>query len=236
MSPEQTPPTEPTTEPSPGRRRGRPPSPVLSRSSITSAAIRIVSSRDHRALTMAALARELGVSTSALYNHVASKHDVLVLVQDRLNEQIDCRAFDTEPWPEALRVWARSYRDCYIEHTALIPIMAVLPVADAPQTLQMYERVTRALQADGVPGPEAVDMIVGVEALVFGAAYDASAPADIFDPGDRADLAPAFTAAAAERGPDARRAADRAFELALDALVDGLAEGLRRREDDAATS
>ncbi|GAA1179780.1 MULTISPECIES: TetR/AcrR family transcriptional regulator [Nesterenkonia] len=204
------------------RRRGRPSSPVLSREGITAAAIRIVSTRGYDHLTMASLARELGVAASALYNHVSSKQDVLVLLQDRLNEQIDTSGFSTLPWEEALRRWALSYRDCYIRHTELIPIMAVLPVADAPQTLRMYERVTAALENAGIPGPEAVDMIVGVEALVFGAAYDASAPADIFNPGRRADLAPRFSEAAAGRGQDARAAADRAFSLTLDALIDGL--------------
>lgn len=204
------------------RRRGRPSAPVLSREGITTAAIRFVGSRGYRELTMASLARELGVSTSALYNHISSKQDVMVLLQDRLNEQIDTTGFSTLPWDEALRRWAISYRDCYIPHTELIPIMAVLPVADAPQTLAMYERVASALEDAGIPGAEAVDMIVGVEALVFGAAYDASAPADIFDPGRRADLAPRFTEAAAARGEDARSAADRAFILTLDALIDGL--------------
>ncbi|GAB3192372.1 TetR/AcrR family transcriptional regulator [Nesterenkonia suensis] len=204
------------------RRRGRPSSPVLSREGITASAIRIVSARGYEDLTMASLARELGVSTSALYNHVSSKQDVLLLLQDRLNEQIDTSGFGTLEWDEALRRWAISYRDCYIRHTELIPIMAVLPVADAPQTLGMYERVTAALEDAGIPGPEAVDMIVGVEALVFGAAYDASAPADIFNPGRRADLAPRFTEAASARVRDARTAADRAFTLTLDALIDGL--------------
>ncbi|WP_237089927.1 TetR/AcrR family transcriptional regulator [Nesterenkonia sp. PF2B19] len=199
MSPEQTRP----------RRRGRPSSPVLSREGITTAAIRIVSTRGYRDLTMASLARELGVSTSALYNHVSSKRDVMLLLQDRLNEQIDTTGFQSLPWDQALRRWAISYRDCYIRHTELIPIMAVLPVADAPQTLVMYERVTAALEDAGIPGPDAVDVIVGVEALVFGAAYDASAPADIFDPGRRADLAPRFGRAAAARDetPAPRRTA-----------------------------
>ena len=195
---------------------------MLSRERVTRAAIRIVTQQGYRRLTMASLARELGVAASALYNHVASKRDVLVLIQDRVNEQIDCSAFGTEPWDQALRQWARSYRQCFVEHTALIPVMAVLPVADAPQTLRMYERVTRALHDAGIVGADAVDIIVGVEALVFGAAYDASAPTDIFDPGGLADLAPTFTRSAAQRSADPRAAADRAFELALDALISGL--------------
>ncbi|WP_017573185.1 TetR/AcrR family transcriptional regulator [Nocardiopsis halotolerans] len=204
------------------RGRGRPPSPVLSRERLARAAIRIVAEQGYRRLTMASLARELGVSASALYNHVSSKRDVLVLIQDRVNEQIDCSAFDTRPWDEALREWARSYRHCFARHTALIPVMAVLPVADSPQTLRMYERVTRALCEAGIDGADAVDIIVGVEALVFGAAYDVSAPTNIFDPGGLEELAPTFTRFAAQRPRDPRAAADRAFELALESLVGGL--------------
>ena len=204
------------------RGRGRPTAPVLSRERITRAAIKIVRARDYRHLTMASLARELGVSTSALYNHVSSKRDLLVMIQDSLNGEIDCSSFGTKPWHEALRDWAVSYRLCFIRHTALIPVMAVLPVADSPRTLQMYERVARALDEAGIPSDQAVDVIVGIEALVFGAAYDASAPQNIFDPGGRADIAPVFARAAAQRPEGSRAAADRAFELALDALIDGL--------------
>nr|WP_202423393.1 TetR/AcrR family transcriptional regulator C-terminal domain-containing protein [Nocardiopsis alba] len=194
----------------------------MSRERVTLAAIRIVTEQGYRHLTMAALARELGVAASALYNHVSSKRDVLILLQERVNERIDDSAFGAEPWDRALRQWAHSYRRCFMEHTALIPVMAVLPVADSPRTLRMYERVTRALNDAGIVGADAVDIIVGVEALVFGAAYDASAPAGIFDPGDLEDLAPTFTRFAAQRSADPRAAADRAFELALDALIDGL--------------
>lgn len=214
-----------------GRGRGRPSSPILSRERVSQAAIKIVNDQGYRHLTMASLARELGVAASALYNHVSSKRDVLVLIQDRINEQIDCSAFATEPWDQALRHWARSYRQRFMEHTALIPVMAVLPVADSPQTLRMYERVTRALCDAGIVGADAVDIIVGIEALVFGAAYDASAPTDIFDPGSLEDLAPTFTRFAAQRSPDPRAAADRAFELALDALISGLRQRFTHTTD-----
>ncbi|WP_159945029.1 MULTISPECIES: TetR/AcrR family transcriptional regulator [unclassified Nocardiopsis] len=211
-------------QPRSARGRGRPSSPILSLERVAQDAIRIVTDQGYQHLTMASLARELGVSASALYNHVSSKRDVLVLIQDRINEQIDCSAFATKPWDQALRDWARSYRLCYVRHTALIPLMAVLSVADSPQTLRMYERVACGLRDAGIVGADAVDVIVGIEALVFGAAYDASAPTDLFDPGDCEDLAPTFTRFAAQRSQDPREAADRSFELALDALVTGLRE------------
>ena len=218
-------------QPRSARGRGRPSSPVLSRERVAQAAIRIVTDQGYRHLTMASLARELGVAASALYNHVSAKRDVLVLIQDRINEQIDCSAFATEPWDRALRHWARSYRQCFMQHTALIPVMAVLPVADSPQTLRMYERVTCALRDGGIVGADAVDIIVGIEALVFGAAYDASAPTDIFDPGGLEELAPTFTRFAAQRPTDPRAAADRAFELALDALIGGLRHKYSETDD-----
>lgn len=213
--------------PTPPRRgRGRPAAPVLSRERIAEAAIGLVEEKDYRHLTMSSLSKRLGVSTSALYNHVASKRDVMMLIQDRLNAEIDCSGFDAAPWDEALRIWARSYRRCYIRHTALIPIMAVLPVADSPETLQMYERVAHGLEQAGLDGAAVVDVIVGVEALVFGAAYDASAPADIFDPGSLAELAPTFTRLAAARAEEPGDSAERAFERALEALIRGLDDQL----------
>lgn len=203
------------------RRRGRPTEPLLSTEGITDAAIRIVSDRGYRNLTMTELARELKVSTSALYNHTPSKRDVLVRVQDRINRGIDRSGFGVLAWDAALERWARSYRDCYAQHTAMIPVMAVLPVGDSPHTLEMYEAVARGLMDAGWPGAEAVDVIVAVESLVFGAAYDATAPADIFDPGELADLAPRFTAAARDRPRDPGEAAVRAFDLALSAMLEG---------------
>ncbi|GAA3702891.1 TetR/AcrR family transcriptional regulator C-terminal domain-containing protein [Zhihengliuella alba] len=204
------------------RRRGRPSEPILSTERITDTAIRIISSRGFGDLTMTALARELGVSASALYNHMPSKREVLIRVQDRINQEIDCSGFERLPWDLALEHWARSYRDCYAELTALIPVVAVLSVADSPHTLRMYETVAQSLSAAGWQGAEVVEVIVAVESLVFGAAYDATAPADIFDAGEHAALAPTFTAAVAARPAEAGAAADAAFDVALSAMLDGL--------------
>lgn len=203
------------------RRRGRPSKPVLSEERITKAAIKIVATRGYQHLTMTELARELKVSTSALYNHTPSKRDVLIRVQDAINQGIDRSAFGDLPWDQALERWARSYRDCYAQHTAMIPIMAVLPVADSPHTLQMYETVASGLADAGWERAGIADVIVSIESLVFGAAYDATAPADIFDPGERSDLAPVFADAVRARPADATAAADESFEVALTAMLDG---------------
>ena len=226
----------------PVRRRGRPRSPVLTQRKIASAALSLIQDRGYRGLTMSALAQRLGVSASALYNHVGSKRDIMILVQDRVNREIDCSAFGTEDWDVALARWARSYRDVYARNIPLIPVMAVLPVANSPHTLEMYEKVAAGLTGAGWPEAWVVNTVTAVESLVFGAAYDATAPESIFDPGDLSELAPVFSAAVSRRdqlvrdddaAPQARSRADAAFETGLESLLTGFRLRLAKLRQDA---
>lgn len=206
------------TTPERARRRGRPSAPLLSQQKITQAAVGIIRTRGYPALTMAALAAQLRVAPSALYNHVSSKRELLRWIQDLVNESIDCSAFGVEPWDVALERWARSYRDAYVRHAALVPVMAVTPIAGSPHTVAMYERVAAGLRDGGWPADRVLDAIVVLESFVLGSAMDATAPADIFDVADGdaptlAELVPA------RHGAD--HAAE-AFELGLAALLDGL--------------
>ena len=216
------------------RGRGRPLNPVLTQRKIAGAAVSLIQSGGYRALTMAALAHQLGVSASALYNHVGSKRDIMILVQDRVNQEIDCSAFDSQDWDVALERWARSYREVYARNIPLIPVMAVLPVANSPHTLAMYEKVAAGLTRAGWPRSWVVNTIVAVESLVFGSAYDAVAPDNIFDPGELSEVAPMFSAAVAHRdllldspGPHGEGAgtaaspADVAFDVGLRSLLAG---------------
>ncbi|WP_432547580.1 TetR/AcrR family transcriptional regulator [Kineococcus sp. SYSU DK004] len=208
------------------RGRGRPTRPVLSPERITDAAVQLVEERGHDALTMAALARELGVAPSALYNHVETKQDVLRRVQDHVNRDVDCSAFGVLTWDAALAAWARSYRDAYARHRPLVQVIAVTPVRGAPATVAMYERVAAGLRAGGWPPELVTDVVVAVESFVLGSALDTGAPPDIFDTGELAASAPEFTASVRARpGGDTAAAA---FELGLDALLTGLRARLAR--------
>ncbi|WP_144660160.1 TetR/AcrR family transcriptional regulator [Paenarthrobacter nicotinovorans] len=204
------------------RRAGRPTAAVLDQDGITTAALTLISSKGYDGLTMAALARSLGVAPSALYNHVSSKDDVLVLLEDHLAAMVDVSAFGVEPWDVAIRRWAWSYRDVFSEHTPLIPIIAVLPVANAPKTLAMYEAVTAGFRDAGFPEDRIISAIVALEAFVFGAAYDVTAPEDIFDAGDLAEDVPNFTSAVDRLSlAGHERPTDTAFSLGLEALIAG---------------
>lgn len=205
------------------RRAGRPMEAVLDKAGITAAALRLIERRGYAALTMAALARSLNVAPSALYNHVESKRDVLLLVEDHLTALVDVSAFGPGPWEEAVRKWAWSYRDVFSRHTPLIPVIAVLPVTNAPQTLAMYETVSAGFRDAGFPAGRIVSSIVALESFIFGSAYDVTAPADIFDSGSMAEVTPSFTTAVrglATQGHE--NPADVAFTLGLESLISGL--------------
>ena len=210
------------------RRAGRPVNAVLSSTRITKAALKLVSHGGYQSLTMAALAKSLNVAPSALYNHVASKQDVLLLVEDHLMGRVDVSGFRDKPWMEAVVSWAYSYRNVFATHLPLIPVIALLPVTNAPATITMYEAVTKGFQGAGWPPESIIDAVVALESFIYGSAYDVNAPADIFDAGSLAPEAPNFSAAVDCRGVNkgVRNAADTAFDLGLRAMVAGLANGV----------
>lgn len=207
----------------PKRRAGRPAEAVLGKPQITRAALELIRLDGYKGLTMSALARRLNVAPSALYNHVAAKRDVLLLLEDHLMAMVDVSGFENGPWEPAVRRWAWSYRNVFARHTPLIPVIAVLPVTNAPQTVTMYEAVTAGFLADGWPQERIVDAIVALESFIFGSAFDVNAPADIFETGDQETSAPLFSAAVARRAADGETSAsDMAFGIGLDALITGL--------------
>lgn len=214
--------TPSTEDQAPRRRVGRPIKAVLTHESIVHAALELVTVKGYEGLTMSAMAKKLGVSPSALYNHVTNKQEILILVEDHLAAQVDVSAFENEPWEDAVRHWAWSYREVFAQHTPLIPIIAVLPVTDAPRTLAMYEAVSAGFRQAGFPEARIVPAIVALESFIFGSAYDATAPADIFSTGSEGERTPHFTSAVASfEEAEGGSNPDRAFTMGLDALIGG---------------
>lgn len=215
----------PSAESASRRKAGRPRGELLNRSKIAGAALRFVGDRGYDALTMSALAKALGVSASALYNHVESKQEVLQLVQDRVMDDVDCSGFASQPLGEAVRRWAGSYRDVFARHAPLVPVIAVLPVSGSPRTLQMYEQVAAGFARAGWDQQRIVPAIVALESFIFGSALDAVAPKDIFNVDHAVDDVPAFAGAVASQRATGDDPAQDAFEYGLDALVRGLLAG-----------
>lgn len=219
----------PTTERP--RRAGRPLHVLLSKERITKAALRLIESEGYANFTMANLAKALKVAPSALYNHIDSKQEVLQWLEDHVMAMVDVSGFATEPWADAVRRWAWSYRDLFATHAPLVPVVAVLPVTGAPETLKMYEIVAAGFAGAGWPEEQIVPTIVALESFIYGSALDATAPEDIFDTGDLAGTSPVFTAAVRNQDRSGGAStADIAFRLGLEAMLSSLAaahDGLR---------
>lgn len=159
--------------------------PVLSRERIAQAALELVTLDGADTLTMAALARHLGVAASALYNHIGGKAELTALLQDAVMGRVDVSSLEafldgSGSLAAALADWGRSYREAFAAHPTLIPLIATLPISGAPTTRGMYDVVAAALCHAGVPDARVVPVIIAFESFLFGSAMDVHAPASIF--------------------------------------------------------
>ncbi|MBV1778063.1 TetR/AcrR family transcriptional regulator [Paeniglutamicibacter sp. ABSL32-1] len=206
----------------PRRRAGRPRSVVLDRDLIARAALKLVVAGGYSTLTMSSVAKSLGVSPSALYNHVESKQELMQWIQEIVMDGVDSSVFETLPLDEALAEWAVTYRDIFAGHAPLIPLIAVLPVSGSPRTQEMYEKVAAGFTRAGWKQAEIVPAIVALESFIFGSALDATAPLDIFDAGENAGKMPSFESALEAQRATGRNSADTAFMTGLRAIIAGL--------------
>lgn len=205
-----------------GNRRpaGRPRTRILGREVITDAARKIIATNGVQAFTMTQLAARLNVTPSAVYNHADSKLEILRWIEDAIMGEVDTSAFDTKPWREALKDWARSYRDTMAKHAELITAIATTEVIESPQTVAMYETVTTVLVAAGWPLDSVVPLITALESFIYGNAINEHAPEDIYNVGELAGYAPTFSKAV-EAQPERSQhdVNDELFDIGFEAIV-----------------
>src|ERR1700678_931348 len=125
-------------------RAGHGPAPSLSRQEITTAAVRLADGQGIEAVSMRALAVELGVGAASLYRYVARKDEVIDLMVDAVmgnDLQFEIRG----DWREDLRSFAHGLRAMILRH----PWMAV-PSAGlrnlGPNQARRYEQVLGVIE------------------------------------------------------------------------------------------
>lgn len=87
----------------------------LNRAAIVAAGIALADEEGVGALTMRRLAERLGFKVMALYNHVASKDDVLALMVDAVAAEIEAPPDVDEPL-HAVKVFATATREAFVRH------------------------------------------------------------------------------------------------------------------------
>jgi AcrR family transcriptional regulator len=195
----------------------RPRTPLLDRRRIGAAALRLAD--EQGALTIPALARELGVAPSALYHHVSGRGEIISLMREELAREAGADDWDSsQPWEQALEAWARSYRAAFAAHPGAVPLLATAPLAE-PFMHAMYEKVAEFLLTAGFTTSQVMPLINALESFILGSALDLVAPPVMVSDVTR-ETAPHLSAVLDDTPTDHRRA-ELAFDTGLRALLTG---------------
>lgn len=204
----------------------RPRTPLLSRDRIVEVATAIVDADGLDALSTRRLARELGVQAPSLYNHFATKEQIVDAIGDGIVAGVDLSMLGRDPWPEALKAWARAYRAAFRAHPNVVPFLARGP-ARRPASLRLADAVYGALVTAGWPPGHATRIGATMRFFVVGSALGSFALGFVDDPDlyarDYPHLRDAHRLAGQHTHVD-----DSAFELGLEALIDGLETKFRQ--------
>ncbi len=87
----------------------------LNRDRVLQAAMRLTDTNGIESLSMRKLARELGVEAMSLYNHVASKGDLVDAMVDLVIEEFELPSGE-EDWRTAIKTCAISAHEAYLRH------------------------------------------------------------------------------------------------------------------------
>jgi AcrR family transcriptional regulator len=227
----------------PAGRRG--PKATLSVDEITRAAVRVADAAGLAAVSMARVATELGCATMALYRHVRSKEELLLLMADAAYEQPPAELGEGD-WRARLTAWTTGLLDVLRRH----PWFREIPIDGPPMgpgNLLWLDRALAALDDTGLDDGAKLAVVMGLLPLTHGqarltAGLEAGYAADperfnrgygttlgaLVEPGrfpalSRAIAAGVFDAPASGGAEELGEELDAGFRFALERYLDGVA-------------
>ncbi|KAA2255475.1 TetR/AcrR family transcriptional regulator [Solihabitans fulvus] len=202
----------------------------VTREAVMDAALAVADRDGYEAVTIRALAAEVGVPPMTLYTHFADKAALREGMRERAFEQV-VTATAEGSWQEALEEFAGNCRAVLRAHPNWVPLLAAQTGAPSAATLRLFERVFDKMIADGLPPAQTVYAVTAVlsfasgcmlfEGLMVGAG---TAPL----PTARLDLVRRLHSPDQHPGVAAATAAvddfsfDAVFELGVRSLVEGI--------------
>ena len=218
----------PADDPTDSPRRARRPRGSLSQERILDAA-EALTAEGFDAVTMRAVATRLGAVPMALYNHFATKDQLVDALLDRVLLRF-APPPGSDDWVADLRAFARAHRRLLAEHP-----WAVAPLFSRPSpglgAVRIGEHALGVLQRGGLAGDRAVAAFSGLIAFNYG--WSSFTAARELDPkGPSHDVAAmlaqipagAYPLTAGVAGAMGAYGSEAHYELVLRALVRGLAE------------
>ena len=217
----------------------------LSRDRVLRAAVARADQDGISALSMRKLGEALGVEAMSLYNHVASKSDLLDGMIDIVFSEIDLPSDDGD-WQDAMRRRAISARQVLRRHPWAIGLMESR-TSPGPATLRHHDAVLGSLRRAGFSIELTAHAYSLLDSYIYGfALQEAGLPfgtgeeaAQVaheisaeFEPGQYPYLTEIATEHVLRPGYDYGDE----FVIGLDLILDGLAAAARRAPGDAALS
>ncbi|MFG5720947.1 TetR/AcrR family transcriptional regulator [Streptomyces murinus] len=141
----------------------------LSHEQLAAAALTVLDRDGLAALSMRAVAKELGMSTMALYRYVRDRDELELLVVEFVLAAVDTGAPDTGlPWRERIEVLVRRIRDTLGAHPAVVPL-TMTHRHHSRALLRWSETVLTVLTGAGFDGERRVIALRSLIAYVNGA-------------------------------------------------------------------
>ena len=139
---------------------------ALTRERIVEAAVSLADDRGIDALSMRAVAKEVGVEAMSLYHHLANKEALLDGMVDAVFGEIELPA-PGDAWPGAMRARARSARAALRRHPWAIGLMDSRR-SPGPATLRHHDAVLGCLIEGGLSLEMAGHAVAMIDAYVYG--------------------------------------------------------------------
>lgn len=209
-----------------GETTNRGPKPKQSTERILAAAIRLADDEGLEGLSMAALAKPLGLAATALYRYVDSKETLVELMVDSAVGHPPAKSPSTG-WSEDAKTWARALLDVYARHPWLSDVV-VTGMPRTPNSLEWIESLLESLTDSPLTESERLSAALLLQGIVRNyAAMIRSIPTGTDANASFISLLPALGAGAYPRLiAELQRARDSVsdeFGFALDATIRGLA-------------
>lgn len=204
---------------------GRPLIPLLSVELIAETALEIIDSGDP--FSMRKLAKRLGVSPPALYNHVESKDALVELIRGVMVAEHPVPKEIPGTWVDRVTVIARAQRAAYSTHPNVVPLLIGVPIAE-PAVLEIYRELARALSTAGFDDAEVSVLLEVIDSFAIGNALELRSPEESWvDPDDEGALARAMRS-----WNDPKAMLDEAFETGLEFIIGGMQARLSGRNSE----
>ncbi|MFF4650474.1 TetR/AcrR family transcriptional regulator C-terminal domain-containing protein [Streptomyces sp. NPDC001380] len=142
---------------------------------VVTTAVAVADAEGLAAVSMRRVAAELGVSTMALYRHVADKDDLLLQMMDAAFSEQPLPADPPEGWRERLTVAARLLWGMFRRHPWLAPALSLTRPQPVPGALPFTEWALAALEGRGLDLPTVMTAHLTLVNYVRGTAVNVEA-------------------------------------------------------------